>query len=109
MKQFPGKYADIIDEWLHDVAVRDDEESFGDVESPTGYVWKVTLDPEAQEHEAAYLERKICEWYSPFFLVVEDSQGLMLYPYYDTAEGRDVVFQGLSENYYAWADEGGEG
>ena len=108
MKQFPGKFADLIEEWLYNVAIRDDEESFGDVDAPTGYVWKVTLDENTCDHEAAYLEQKICEWFTPYFLVIEDSYGNVVFPHYDTVEERDAVFQELSEKFYAWADEGGE-
>jgi hypothetical protein len=107
MKQSPGKYADLIEEWLHEVAMLDAEDSFGDVQAPTGYVWKVTLDPEVRGLDDAYLQRKICEWFSPFFLVLDDSNGHVRFPHYATAEERDQVYQELSELYYAWADDEG--
>jgi hypothetical protein len=109
MRQHPGKYADIVDEWLHQTAIKEDD-GFGDVEAPTGYVFKLDVDPDAEGHESAWLERKIAEWYGPFFLVIEDSQGTMLFPYYATAEERDQAAQELSVIYDAWAyadDDGG--
>ena len=106
MKRFPGKYADLIEEWLHLLAQENAEEEFGDVSSPTGYVWKVTLDPEITGLDDAYLQRKVCEWFSPFFVVIEFGDGLVYFPHYGTAEERDAVFQELSERYDAWADEG---
>lgn len=104
MRQSPGKYSDLIEEWLHAVAHESADEGFGDVEAPCGYVSKVTLDPDPDEHEAAYLEKKICEWFSPFFLVIEDSNGAVLFPHYDTEAERDKVYQDLSAVYFTWAD-----
>jgi hypothetical protein len=104
VKLFPGKYSDLIEEWLHGVAQESADEGFGDVEAPTGYVSKITLDPEAQEHEAAYLERKVSEWFAPFFLVIENNQGQVFFPHYATAEERDEVYEKLSVAYFAWAD-----
>ena len=103
MRRFPGKYADLIEEWLHSAAI--DSDGFGDVASPFGYIYRLVLNPEAKGREDSYLERKVCEWFTPYFLVTENDQGFVFFHDYETVADLDAAYEALEGEYDEWLGE----
>jgi hypothetical protein len=104
-----GKYSTLRDAYLHDMAVNGwANESFGDVEAPTGYVWLIS------NSAAEMLE--VTQTFGPaprnavgHFVLIEDSNGFVSVFDHSTNTGAGTLFRALEAEYSAWLDtEDGE-
>lgn len=120
-----GKYSTDRDNILHFMATCDwANDSFGDVEAPTGYVWRISntrddifgcfdqgnseLDSLIEDQLKAYDIEDTPEFRSSlvgYFLVMEDSNGLVFVLQFPTEQDLLSVYSTLQDEYEAWADD----
>lgn len=116
-----GKYDSDRDSALHFLCLSEwSNESFGNVESPTGYVWRISnswedVKPENMEFSAVVEDWQdvsistVRESLVGHFLLQEDSNGLVHVREYITEEELLKDFQALETEHYKWdAQEEGE-
>lgn len=117
-----GKYSSARDSLLHYLCEGEwSNDSFGDVEAPTGYVWRISNDPADVHIPNTEITSVLEEWFesnpevtdSPelraelvgHFLVIEDSQGFITV---ETAPSEDVLrvrYAELLEIFEIWAGD----
>jgi hypothetical protein len=113
-----GKYDSDRDNILHYLCTCDwANDSFGDVEAPTGYVWRITNRPAdvhipntevtslIEDQLAAYDIEDSPEFRSSLvgnFLVWEDSNGLVSVLKFPTEADLLSVYSTLQDEFYAW-------
>ena len=117
-----GKYSSDRDNILHFLCISDwANESFGDVESPTGYVWRISNNPadvhmqnteitsliedqlQAYDIEDSPEFRKTLEGH---FLVREHSNGSVSVIQYPVEEYMLAQYQAAEREYDEWAGDG---
>jgi len=115
-----GKYSSARDSILHFLCTSEwSNDSFGDVEAPTGYVWKISNDPADVHIPNTEITSVLEEWFianpevtdSPelraelvgHFLVTEDSQGFIGVTEYPTANLLAVAYESLEGIFSEWA------
>ena len=115
-----GKYSTDRDNILHAMALADwANESFGDVDSPTGYVWRISNNWEEvkpQNMEITSLLEDQLEAYDiadtpdfrqslvGHFLIIEDSNGSVSVHEFETERVLLMHYSTLEAEYEAWAD-----
>jgi hypothetical protein len=119
-----GKYNNLRDSLLHFLCENGwANRSSGDVESPTGYFWLISLTWEDVKPENTEFTSLIEEWltdnYVPdvrevreaiegTWIIVENSDGLVFsFPYVWGSEGSER-YTGLVAQYNEWADQDDE-
>lgn len=114
----PGKYDSDRDNILHFMCVSDwSNESFGDVEAPTGYVWRISNGPAdvhipntevtslIEDQLAAYDIQDSPAFRSSLvghFLVYEDSSGFVSVLKAPSEQALIVQFNATRERYEEW-------
>lgn len=114
-----GKYSSARDDILHFMCTSDwAEDSFGNVEAPTGYVWKISNAPGDVNLHNTEVNSLLEEWFvqNPevkdssdlrfelvgHFLVQATEQGFINVIAYDDKQERDNQFLELSNHYDRW-------
>lgn len=119
-----GKYSSDRDNILHFLCSSDwANESFGDVEAPTGYVYRITnqtADVQLSNTEITSVIEDQLQAYDiedtedfrkslvGHFLVAEDSNGLVSVSEYQTEELLQQAYSSLEDIYGQWADQDNE-
>lgn len=121
-----GKYSTDQENILHYLCTSEwSNDSFGDVEAPTGYVWRITnratdifgtvgrvnpeLDSLIEDQLKAYSIVCTDEFLSSLvghFLVTEDSNGFVSVLKFPTEQDLLSVFSTLQDEFYAWDEQG---
>lgn len=119
-----GKYSSDRDSALHFLCVGEwSNESFGNVEAPTGYVWRISNTWEDVKPINMEFNSVIEDWVAldsdidgvatefrkslvGHFLVVEDEQGFVSVHEYATETLLLQAFKSLEEIYAAWDEQG---
>ncbi|UDL16713.1 hypothetical protein SEA_ATUIN_320 [Arthrobacter phage Atuin] len=113
-----GKYSTDRDNILHFLCTSDwSTGSFGDVEAPTGYVWRISNDPAdvqiantevtslIEDQLKAYDVEDTDEFRASLvghFLIQEDSNGLVHVNQFESMADRDKLYSDLSAEYDRW-------
>ncbi len=114
-----GKYSSARDSILHYLCVGEwSNASFGDVEAPTGYVWRISNDPADVHIPNTEITSVLSDWFeqnnevtdSPelrnelvgHFLVVEDSAGFVYVVEFATESLLLTRFNALREDFDEW-------
>jgi hypothetical protein len=113
-----GKYSSDKDNILHFMATSDwANDSFGNVEAPTGYVWRMTNTVEDVQLSNTELTSLIGEQLQAYsiedgqqfrsslvgnFLIAEDSQGFVSVTEYPTAALLEQAYDSLQAIYEDW-------
>lgn len=117
-----GKYSNDRDNILHFLCLVDwATESFGNVEAPTGYVWRISNTPNdvslANTEFNTVIEEQV-KLYSivdneefrsslvGHFLITEDSNGLVFVGKYDTEYGLLEDYATLEQEFSEWDEQG---
>ena len=116
-----GKYGTDRDNILHFMAISDwAMGSFGDVEAPTGYVWKMSnnvADVQVSNTEITSVIEDQIELYSiedgpafraslvGHFLIAEDSNGFVCVTEYPSAALLQQAYDSLEEIFSEWAGQ----
>lgn len=119
-----GKYSNDRDNILHFMATSDwANESFGDVEAPTGYVWRISNTPEEVQVSNTELTSLIEEQLVSYdiedgpefrnslvghFLISEDSNGLVYVMPFPNESNLLNRFNELQELFDEWAGQDDE-
>lgn len=115
-----GKFDSDRDSALHYLCtVEWSNDSTGDVEAPTGYVWRISLSPSELSYERDEIGSVLEEWFQSesvedtaefrrslvgHFLVVEDSQGFVTVQEFNLGFMLQARFEQLQAHYEAWLD-----
>jgi hypothetical protein len=114
-----GKYSSARDSILHYLCLSEwSNDSFGDVEAPTGYAWRIDNDPADVHIPNSEITSVLSDWFddnpevkdSPelraelvgHFLVVEDSNGFVSVHEYPSGMQLMQTFQSLEETWAEW-------
>lgn len=113
-----GKYSSARDSILHYLCTSEwANESFGDVESPTGYVWRISntlddvlgnteidsiLEPWFEENNEVTDSRSLRRELVGHYLVSEDSNGLVFITEYPSQYLLIQAFNSIREVFDAW-------
>lgn len=117
-----GKFSSDRDSALHYLCTVDwSNDSFGDVEAPTGYVWRISNDPADVHIPNTEFTSVLEEWLEAnpevqdsaefrasligHFLITEDSNGLVYVTESPTEASVKRAFESLRRLYDAWDDE----
>lgn len=117
-----GKFSSARDDILHFLCVSEwGNESFGDVEAPTGYVWRISNNWEEVKPENTEFTSVLEDWLdaneevtdSPalrkelvgHFLITEDSNGLVTVEEFPTETALKNRFGHLEECFNTWNEE----
>lgn len=116
-----GKYSSARDDILHYLCTSEwSNESFGDVEAPTGYVWRISNNWEEVKPINMELTSVLEEWLEwnqevtdceelrrelvGHFLITEDSNGLVTVEEFPTEAALKNRFAHLEECFNIWND-----
>ena len=120
-----GKYSNAQEDALHFMCTSGwGNGEFGNVEAPTGYVWKISNDWEEVKPENGEFNSLMEEWFelngtfkdSPefrrslvgHFIVNEDSNGIVFLMTAETAKTRDEIFENLEAKFNEWDSQDDE-
>jgi len=119
-----GKYSNEFEDALHYLCVADwSNESFGHVEAPTGYVWRISNNWEEVKPENGEFNSVMEDWFEQndvedseefrrglvgHFIIREDSQGFIHLLSFPTEKEMLEEFDRLEVAYSDWDDQGEE-
>src|SRR5213595_1255559 len=113
-----GKYSNEFEDALHYLCTSEwSNESFGNVEAPTGYVWRISNTWEEVKPENGEFNSLMAEWFEQnpsfedseefrrglvgHFLVWEDNNGLVFLASFSTEKELLAEFQRMENEFYA--------
>lgn len=114
-----GKYSSARDSILHYLCTSGwGNDSFGDVEAPTGYVWRISNNPADVHIPNTEVTSLLEEWFeqnnevtdSPelrkelvgHFLVTENSQGFVSVQQFPSEWALKLVYMSLERDFFKW-------
>lgn len=117
-----SKYDSMRDDALHFMCVGGwSNGEFGNVEAPTGFVWKISNDWEDVKPENGEFRSLMEDWFElqaepddinfrrslvGDYLIREDSNGLVYVTIYTEKEPRDDEFHRLQDEFQKWDGQG---
>lgn len=120
-----GKFSTDRDSALHYLSTSEwANDTFGNVEAPTGFVSKISNNWEEVKPENTEMTSVLEDWFEQqgdvedtpefreslvgHFLITENSQGFVYVSEFETAEDRDRVYNDLETEFNEWDDQGPE-
>lgn len=116
-----GKYSSARDDLLHYLCITDwAEESTGNTESPSGYVWRISNEAADVQQANGEFNSVVADWFantavidSPelraelvgHFIVQTVDSGFVYVYKYDSAEEQRAAYDELENQYAEWDDE----